>query len=80
MLYDKAIEILDLNIKEAGKKMPPDILDALKLGRQAVAYCRDVHRFPHLAEELPLPSQGELRDTESGGCPHPCPSPDQREN
>ncbi|GAI29372.1 unnamed protein product [marine sediment metagenome] len=31
MTLPKAIEIGDLNIKEAGKKMPPDTLDALKL-------------------------------------------------
>lgn len=31
MKLAKAIEIGKLNIKEAGKKMPPDVLDALKL-------------------------------------------------
>lgn len=32
----KAVEILELNIKEAGKKMPPDTLTAVKLGAQAI--------------------------------------------
>jgi len=27
----KAIEILDLNVKEGGKKMPPDVKDSLNL-------------------------------------------------
>ncbi|GAI62189.1 unnamed protein product, partial [marine sediment metagenome] len=31
MKLPKAIEIGELNIKEAGRKMPPDTLDALKL-------------------------------------------------
>jgi len=31
MKLPKAVEIGELNIKEAGKKMPPDTLDALKL-------------------------------------------------
>jgi len=31
MKLTKAIEIGELNIKEAGPKMPPDVLDALKL-------------------------------------------------
>lgn len=31
MNLPKAIEICELNIKEAGSKMPPDTLEALKL-------------------------------------------------
>jgi len=31
MKLAKAVEIGELNIKEAGKKMPPDTLDALKI-------------------------------------------------
>lgn len=31
----KAIEIGELNIKKAGKQMPPDVLDALKLLTEA---------------------------------------------
>jgi len=43
----KAIEILDLNIKEAGKKMPADTLDSLKLGVEAltvIGYLRNAER------------------------------------
>ena len=39
----KAIEVLDLNIKEAGKKMPPDVKDSLALSvslMKAVQYVR----------------------------------------
>lgn len=32
----KAIEILDLNLKEAGGKMPPDVKEALQLSREAL--------------------------------------------
>lgn len=31
MTIDKAIEIIQLNLKEAGPKMPPDVQEALKL-------------------------------------------------
>lgn len=43
MTLDKAIEILDLNIKEAGKKMPPDVNAALGLGIQALKRW-EIHR------------------------------------
>lgn len=32
----KAIEILNINITKVGRRMPPDTLDALKLGVQAL--------------------------------------------
>lgn len=35
---DKAKEILDLNIKQAGSKMPPDTLTALKIGSEAINF------------------------------------------
>lgn len=35
MKIEKAIEILELNIKEAGKQMPPDCKNAVKLGIEA---------------------------------------------
>lgn len=34
----KAIEILDLNIREAGPKMPADVLAALNLSREALKW------------------------------------------
>jgi len=33
MTIDKATEIIDLNIKEVGSEMPPDVLIALKMAR-----------------------------------------------
>lgn len=35
MNLEKAKEIIDLNIKEAGKKMPPDVKTALILSSEA---------------------------------------------
>jgi len=32
----KALEIIDLNIKEAGKSMPPDVKEALTLAMEAL--------------------------------------------
>jgi len=46
MKLEKAIEILDLNIREAGKKMPPDVLDALKLGAQALKAIKEYREMP----------------------------------
>ncbi len=34
MTADKAKEIIDLNITEAGKNMPPDVKDALQLSSE----------------------------------------------
>jgi len=36
MKLEKAIEILELNVKEAGNKMPADCLKAIKLGIEAM--------------------------------------------
>jgi len=38
MKLEKAREIIDLNIKEASKKMPPDVKDALTLGSEAILF------------------------------------------
>lgn len=35
MIMPKVIEILELNVKEAGKKMPPDVKDAVNIGIEA---------------------------------------------
>jgi len=37
----KAKEILELNLNMAGKKMPPDVKDALKLGVEALKFIKD---------------------------------------
>lgn len=39
----KAAEILDLNVKEADKKMPPDVKEAISLGAQSLRRI-DYHR------------------------------------
>jgi len=55
----KAIEILELNSKEAGKKMPPDVLASVNLGAstmKAVLLARNGGSWdPHalLPDELP---------------------------
>lgn len=36
MNLQKSKEIIDLNIKEAGKKMPPDVKNALTLGSESI--------------------------------------------
>lgn len=36
IILTKAIEVLELNAKEAGPTMPPDALDALKLAIEAL--------------------------------------------
>lgn len=38
MKLKKVIEILDLNIKEAGRSMPPDVLAALKLSVESTKF------------------------------------------
>lgn len=56
----KAIEIGELNIKEAGKKMPPDTLDALKLLVEAAKArkTRQEHLTPLLRQLLPGETPG----------------------
>jgi len=41
MKLEKAIEIQRLNIKEAGKQMPPDVLTALLISTHATERFRD---------------------------------------
>lgn len=36
MLPQKAREILRINLKEAGKEMPPDVYEAVELGQEAL--------------------------------------------
>ena len=74
----KAIEILDINVKEAGKKMPPDCMAAILLSLDALAGIvaeRAIYgytRIGQLPHEEPLPTKsgegrtngltGDLRD------------------
>jgi len=53
----KAIEIGELNIKEAGKKMPPDTLDALKLLVEAGKYIIQHRGFLAAHRMPPLPGE-----------------------
>jgi len=58
MKIDKAKEILDLNIREAGTKMPPDVKTAVQIGSEAINYiirlraCSIKHRQAILPSEL----------------------------
>jgi len=57
MELNKAIEIVELNIKEAGKKMPPDCLAALKLENEAAKRIVDA-RWGYTHEIIaPLPGE-----------------------
>ncbi len=42
MNLEKAIEILELNVKEAGSRMPPDTLKALKIGIEALKTIKEM--------------------------------------
>jgi len=51
----KTIEILELNIKEAGKSMPTDTLAALKQSTECTRYCLVLKANPHLIDTIPIP-------------------------
>lgn len=63
MTLPKAIEIVELNIKEAGKKMPPDCLDALKVCCEAAKYIDICRHNPNCFNISLLP--GETPETEN---------------
>lgn len=56
----KAKEIIDLNIKEAGKRMPADCLDALKLGREAISRILSMRGYN--INQAIMPLIGETRN------------------
>jgi len=63
MKLEKVKEILELNIKEAGKQMPPDVKTALEISLQAVD--RELswrQRYPHQSH---FPFPGETDDNGS---------------
>jgi len=62
MHLNKAIEILELNIKEAGKKMPPDTLDALKLGVEALERFKSARDYPGRLKTFTLPGEISIED------------------
>lgn len=53
----KAKEILELNIKLAGKKMPPDTLEALKLSIEAIKRVKACRPVDCYAPEILLPGE-----------------------
>lgn len=61
MNLDKAIELLELNVKLAGRKMPPDTLAALQLGIEALKEIQHLHESQvlHADELLPGETLGE---------------------
>ena len=56
---EKAVEILRLNVKEAGKKMPSDVVDAVNLGIEAMLAVQDCRSLTH--SELPELLPGEIQ-------------------
>lgn len=60
--------ILDLNIKEAGAKMPAETLHALKIGSEAINYiirlraCSLEHRNQKLPSEIVIPDLAPSAD------------------
>jgi len=59
MKLSKALEILTLNINEAGKKMPPDTLEALKTATACITYCINVRRYPSNADNISIPGDAD---------------------
>lgn len=58
----KAIEILDLNVKEVGEKMPADTLLAVKLGSFALKRINAMRSY-NIKEALrPLPWEESIED------------------
>lgn len=57
MKLEKAIEILDLNIKQRSPRMPPDVLIALRMGTDALSRLRTLRAEPHLGASAPLPDE-----------------------
>lgn len=57
MKLSEAIEILDLNVEKAGKQMPPDTLQALKLGIEALERIQTARTYPGRLKTYTLPSE-----------------------
>ncbi len=54
---EKAIEVLELNLNEAGKKMPPDVRDALSLSVEAMKRIRRQRSLTIPIPQPPLPGE-----------------------
>jgi len=59
MKLEKAKEILDLNVSQRSPKMPPDVLDALKLGVEALNRCQELRKYTPPDTYMPLPGETE---------------------
>lgn len=57
MKLSKAREILKLNVKKAGPKMPPDTLEALKLGIEALKRLQTMRVWRSAGTSDPLPGE-----------------------
>lgn len=57
MTLPKAIEIMELNLKEAGSKMPPDCRDAVQLSINTMKWRKEVEEKRWLGYLVPLPGQ-----------------------
>ncbi len=60
---DKAIEILELNVQEAGKKMPADTLEALKLAIEAVKVVKAIRPYSNSNKSYYLPGEDPPEDS-----------------
>jgi len=54
---DKAIEILELNLKEAGPKMPPDVKSALMYGIDGLKAFLHMRNHGYLYAQKRLPCE-----------------------
>jgi len=57
MSLEKAIELLDLNLKVAGKSMPPDVKDALALAIAALHSILAQRQDPTIPPHTLLPNE-----------------------
>ena len=58
----KARQILDLNVTEAGSKMPPDTLVAVKMGSAAISRILTMRSYNIAQAILPLPGENPIPD------------------
>jgi len=57
MKLKKVIEILQINIREGRKKMPPDVLTALQIALAACTLVKDLRDRDLLIDEYLLPGE-----------------------
>lgn len=57
MKLTKVIEIMELNLKEAGTKMSPDFRDAAQISIEAVRRIKDLQGMPLYPFDTKLPGE-----------------------